>query len=125
MARLYIKIIDRGINYVDLKISLTFDKQQHGVMNLMTGEMSVDNPQEKTYILDPWHMGIIYDRTILLGSTLKNIRVNIENNEYRYEYNYPWEKTFDEKGKIHTITIDPEAIRTNQNTIIQPKNYVQ
>ena len=122
MARLRIQLKSGGVNYSKFSISLTFDQQQHGVMNLMNGEMSVENPEEKTYILYPWHMGIIYDRTILLGSTLKNIRVNIENYEYRYEYNYPWEKTFDASGKIHTITIDPEAIRTNQNTIIQPKS---
>ena len=137
MARLRIQLEGETVNYSKLVIALTFNQQQHGVMNLMNGEMSVENPEEKTYELELQeyelellqdiedNRKLILDRTILLGSRLKSIRVNMEDIEYRYEYNYPLEKTFNTQGKVHTLIIHPEAIKTHQNTLIQPKNYVQ
>lgn len=121
MARLRIQFEATEVNFTDLNVYLTFDRPQYGVMNLKDGSMTASD-ESTTYTLVPQDLETIYDRTVLSGSILKNIRVTLEDDENTYEYSHPWEKTFDASGKIHTITIRPEAIRTNQNTILQPKN---
>lgn len=112
MARLQIVFTGEAQN---VSVTLTFDAPQHGVMNLADGNMTPDTQEEKQYTLDVADVNTTFDRTVLLGSTLKTVQVILTDDTGTYTYNSTQEKILDYPGKIHRLNISLEGVKKKGN----------
>jgi len=108
MARLQVVFTGEGEN---VSVTLIFDAPQHGVMSLADGNMTSATQAETPYTLDITDASATFDRTVLLGSTLKTVQVTLTDDTDTYTYSSTLEKRFETPGLIYRLNIDLEGVK--------------